>query len=63
MTEEEKEAYPSYITTWWYLKYYDYKQAFQLSYEKASIEDRALVKQLPNFDKDIFYEISWIMID
>ena len=63
MTDKEKDSYPSYITTWGYLKCYDYKQAFKNSYEKASIEDRNKVKKLPNFDKELFFEISWIMVD
>ena len=71
MTDEEKDSYPSYVTTWWYLKCYDYKQAFKKSYEKASKEDREKVKELPNFCPEIFYsisgikieEISWIRVD
>jgi len=63
MSDKEKEAYPSYVTTWGYLKCYDYKQAFKNSYANASKEDRDSVKELPNFDAEIFYEISWIKVD
>lgn len=63
MTDKEKEAYPTYITTGGYLKCYDYKQAFKNSYYKASKEDKEKVKKLPNFDAEIFYEISGIRVD
>jgi hypothetical protein len=63
MTDKEKDTYPSYITTGGYLKCYDYKQAFKNSYNKASQKDKDSVKDLPNFDADIFYEISGIKVD
>ena len=63
MTDKEKDAYPSYVTTGGYLKTYDYKQAFRNSYYKASKEDREKIKKLPNFDADIFFEISGIRVD
>jgi len=63
MTDKEKDSYPSYVTTGWYLRCYEYKQAFKKSYENTTEEDRDKVKDLPNFDADIFYEISWIMVD
>ena len=31
--------------------------------EKASAEEIELVKKLPNFDKDVFFEISGFMIE
>lgn len=62
MTDEEKENNPTYKTTWWYLKKYDYKEAFKMSYDKASQEDRETVKSLPWFNSDIFYEISGIRL-
>ena len=40
----------------------DYKKAFQDSFKNASKEDVKLLKALPNFDKDVFFEISGIMI-
>jgi len=38
----------------------DYKEAFQKSYNEASEEDRKKVFNLPNFDADVFFEISGI---
>ena len=60
MTLEEKESNPTYKTTNGYLKSYDYKEAFKKSWDSASEEDRKLVEKLPNFNADIFLEISGI---
>ena len=40
----------------------DYKQAFQESFKNATDEDIELLKKLPNFDADVFFEISGIRI-
>ena len=39
-----------------------YKGSFQESFIKASKEDIELLKALPNFDEDVFFEISGIRI-
>lgn len=58
MTDKEKEAYPSYVTTGGYLKVYPTLQAAYVdSWNKASKEDRELTFKLPNFDIDVFKEI------
>ena len=58
MSDKEKEAYPSYVTTGGYLKCYsDIKHAYIEAWEKASAEDRALTLKLPNFDAEVFKEI------
>ena len=41
---------------------HDYKKAFTASMEKASKEEIEMVKALPNFDAQKFYEISGFMI-
>ena len=63
MSNEEKNENQSYKITRGYLKKYEYKQAFKESWTNASKEDKELVKNLPNFDADIFYEISGIRVD
>ena len=67
MTEKEKQKYPEYINTGGYLKEYEYKEAFQKSFNSLSTEEKKkqveLLKALPNFDKDVFFEISGIDID
>jgi len=64
MTDQEKEDHESeYKTNKGYLKVYDYKKAFKASWDKATPEDRAKTFDLPNFDKQIFEEISGINVD
>jgi hypothetical protein len=60
MSEEEKEAHPSYKTTGGYLKVYNYKEAFMKSWDNAPAEDREKLFKLPNFDPEVFKEISGI---
>lgn len=62
MTEEEKIKYPSCKTVGGYLKTLGYKEAFTKSMEKASKEDIETIKKLPNFDAEIFYQISGFRI-
>jgi hypothetical protein len=63
MTDEEKEANPTYHTTGGYSKVYNYKEEFQASYNRATREEQLRIKELPNFDADKFYQISGIRID
>jgi hypothetical protein len=63
MSDEEKEKYPVYKVIGGYLKVYDYKEAFQKAYNSATREEQLKIKNLPNFDADVFYEISGIRID
>lgn len=60
MSSEEREANPSYKVTGGYLKKYEYKEAFKKSWDKASKEDQQKVFTLPNFDAEIFKQISGI---
>ena len=60
MTDQEKEDNETFHTTGGYLKSYDYKEAFQKSWDEADAEDRAKLFKLPNFDAEVFKEISGI---
>jgi len=60
MTEAEKAADPHFYVRGGQLRKRDYKEAFKLSWENADKENRELIRKLPNFDADIFYEISGI---
>ena len=66
MTDTEKRKNPRAEVCGGYVKRLDYKEAFQKSYGDLSDEERlkqtALLKALPNFDADIFFEISGIRI-
>jgi len=62
-TEEEKEKYKKDIENCGgFLKNLNYKEAFQLSWDKASQHDKDLIKKIPGFDKDLFFEISGIWV-
>jgi len=60
MTDQEKIDNPKFYVAGGYLKKIDYKAAFQKAWDESDAEDRALVEKLPNFDADIFLEISGI---
>ena len=60
MTDQEKENNPSWKTTKGYLKTYTYKEAFRKSWDEASIEDRKKMLKCPNWNNEIFKEISGI---
>ena len=60
-TDAEKEEHKKEIeVSGGFLKTIDYKQAFKLSYQKASKSDREKLFRLPNFDPAIFEKISGI---
>jgi len=40
-----------------------YKGSFQKSWEQADPQDRIKIKDLPNFDADVFYELSGIRVE
>ena len=60
MTDKEKQDHPSHTTTGGYLKTYEYQEAWRKAFDAASEEERKAVMDLPNFDADIFAEISGI---
>ena len=62
-TEEERIQYKSEIETCGgFIKTLEYKDAFRKAWDNASEEDHEAVKKLPNFDADIFFEISGIRV-
>jgi hypothetical protein len=63
MTEEEKYQHPEYTTTGGYLKSVDYKTACKIMWSKMTAEEKSAVKELPNFDADVFEEITGIHVD
>lgn len=60
MTEEEKEQHPEYETTGGYLKKYDKSERNQLWWDSLSDYEKNVIKSLPNFDAEIFKEITGI---
>lgn len=60
MSDEEKKHNPTHQTTGGYLKEQDYKYCWQKGWEKMDKEDKEFIQSLPNFDWDIFTEITGI---
>ena len=60
-TEEEKEKHKKDIEVCGgFLKTLEYKEAFRLAWNKASKEEHKKLLELPNWDNEIFKEISGI---
>ena len=62
MTDEEKIAHPTYETTGGYLKVLDESECGQLWWNELSDCDKQIIKNIPNFDPDIFYECTGIKV-
>lgn len=60
MTEEEKEKHPEYKTTGGCLR--KRKSDAQKQWEELEEKERETVMALPNFDPEIFYEITGIRV-
>jgi len=63
MTDEEKANHPEHETTGGYLKTVDCKTACGLMWNNMSDDEKAAVKDIPNFDAKIFEEITGIKVD
>ena len=59
--DEKKENKDAFVTDG-YLKTISYKEAWKIAFDSASKEDIKLLKTLPNFDADIFEEITGIKL-
>ena len=60
-TEEEKETHKTEIETCGgFLKTLSYKEAFRIAWDKADKEEHKKLLKLPNWDNEIFKEISGI---
>ena len=63
MTDEEKKAYPEAKTTGGYLQKVDTAKAANEWWKRLNAEDKKENKALPNFDSEIFKEITGIDVD
>ena len=60
-TDEEKKAHKQEIEVCGgFLKKLDYKEAFRISWNKVSLEEHKKLLVLPNWNNEIFKEISGI---
>jgi len=60
MTDEEKKEHPLYETTEGYLRTNDMKEEWKKAYANSSDRDKELLLALPNFDADVFLEITGV---
>jgi len=63
MTAEEKKENPTYETTGGYIKVLSYKDAWTVWKRKCTPENWQKVLALPNFDPQIFEEITGIKVE
>ena len=63
MTDEEKEQHPEYSVTGGFLKHIEKETGRQMWWDALSDRKKTIVMNLPNFDKDIFKEITGIDVE
>lgn len=63
MAEEEKREHPEYETTGGYLKTADFKTACAIMWNNMDDNEKRAVREIPNFDADIFMEITGIDVN
>ena len=63
MTDEEKAAHPEHSTKGGYLKTVSFKEACKIMWNKLTDKDKAEVTKIPNFDSEIFEEITGIKVE
>jgi hypothetical protein len=63
MTDEEKAAHPTYETTGGYLKVLDESECGQLWWGSLSDRRKEIIKAIPNFDAEIFFQCTGVMVD
>jgi len=63
MTDEEKAAHPTYETTGGYLKVLDESECGQLWWGSLSDCRKEIIKAIPNFDAEIFFQCTGVRVD
>ena len=63
MTDEEKAAHPTYETTGGYLKVLDESECGQLWWGSLSDRRKEIIKAIPNFDAEIFFQCTGVRVD
>ena len=62
-TQEEKEADPKKESIGGYLKTYTAEEAWANWWDKLNDENREIIKEIPNFDAEIFKDITGIEVE
>lgn len=63
MSAKEKKRHPEHETTGGYLKTVDFKTACKTMWESLNDDEKEAVKAIPNFDADVFEEITGINVN
>ena len=63
MTDEEKAAHPTYETTGGYLKVLDESECGQTWWGSLSDRQKNIIKAIPNFDAEIFFQCTGVRVD
>ena len=63
MTDVEKEKHPEYETTGGYLRDVDDSQSCAEWWEKLTEKEKEIIKGIPNFDSEKFYQITGIKVE
>jgi len=63
MTDEEKATHPTYETTGGYLKVLDESECGQLWWGSLSDRRKEIIKEIPNFDAEIFFQCTGVRVD
>lgn len=63
MTDAEKAAHPEAEVTGGYLKQLDNSERVSIWWRGLSDSEKLIIQSIPNFDKDIFREITGIDVD
>lgn len=63
MTKEEKKAHPEAKVTGGYLKQLDNSECGSIWWRWLNDDEKSVIKAIPNFDKEIFKEITGIDVD
>ena len=63
MTDEEKAVHPTYETTGGYLKVLDESECGQLWWGSLSDRRKEIIKAIPNFDAEIFFQCTGVRVD
>ena len=63
MTDEEKAEHPTHETTGGYLKVLDESECGQLWWGSLSDRGKEIIKAIPNFDAEIFFQCTGVRVD
>ena len=63
MTDEEKTAHPEAKVTGGYLKQLDNSECGSIWWRGLNDYEKSIIKAIPNFDKEIFKEITGVDVD